>query len=261
MISVLTLLGAVVVYVAVLWLLRAPAALDPSGMRKILALAMCASAVVLLSLLRLAIFLPFGAREPVRGILLAETSLICACALVMGGYAAIAIRVYYQERHEAEDRRTLLNGFLGATGLLLFLLAMAAVVPIRTRHPWAVNEAITVGNLRAINAAEVGYARVYNSSYSPTLDALGPKPKGSQPTAAAADLIDGILSSGKKSGYTFTYLPGALAQSGRVSAYKISARPIEFGKTGIRSFFADESGSIRFTPEDRAATSKDPPIE
>ena len=40
-----------------------------------------------------------------------------------------------------------------------------------------------------------------------------------------------------------------------------TARPVAPGKTGYRSFFADETGVIRATSEDRAANVSDPPIE
>jgi len=40
-----------------------------------------------------------------------------------------------------------------------------------------------------------------------------------------------------------------------------TARPVERGRTGYRSFFADQTGVIRATSEDRAANVSDPPIE
>jgi serine/threonine protein kinase len=41
-------------------------------------------------------------------------------------------------------------------------------------------------------------------------------------------------------------------------AYIVQARPIAYPYTGKRSFFVDESGAIRATAENRAATAKDP---
>ena len=44
------------------------------------------------------------------------------------------------------------------------------------------------------------------------------------------------------------------------TGFHINARPTRYGVTGLRSYFADQTGSIRATPLDRAATSNDPPI-
>lgn len=64
-----------------------------------------------------------------------------------------------------------------------------------------------------------------------------------------------------RSGYRFTYTPGKVDTYGRVNTFTVSARPVKYGATGRRSFFVDESGWIRFTTEDRAATAADPPLQ
>ena len=72
---------------------------------------------------------------------------------------------------------------------------------------------------------------------------------------SASKLIASVLASGTKDGYTFTVSTG----TGNAT-YTIDARPITYGETGTRSFFADETGVIRYTTEDRPATSEDPPL-
>lgn len=54
-------------------------------------------------------------------------------------------------------------------------------------------------------------------------------------------------------GYRMEYMPGP-EEGGGVSTYVLLARPSQFG---YRNFWANESGSIRWTREDRAATGQD----
>ena len=58
-------------------------------------------------------------------------------------------------------------------------------------------------------------------------------------------MIDSALVSGTKSGYAFTYTPGATGVSGNVLSYSITANPTSPGITGRRGFFTDQSGVIR----------------
>jgi hypothetical protein len=59
-------------------------------------------------------------------------------------------------------------------------------------------------------------------------------------------------------GYKFEY---TLLSSGADGSFSITATPTEFGKTGFKSFFVDESGVIRFTKQDRPASAEDDPIQ
>src|SRR6185437_10826154 len=42
---------------------------------------------------------------------------------------------------------------------------------------------------------------------------------------------------------------------------QITASPVEFGRSGRRNFFIDESAIIRVTSEDRPATERDDPLQ
>ncbi len=121
----------------------------------------------------------------------------------------------------------------------------------------AANQARAVGALRTVNTAAVYYASMYNVGYPKSLAAMG-EGEGA-PNQEHAGLIDKTLASGKKSGYIFTYRPGPLV-NGRIDTYTVVARPMQYGKTGIRSFFTDQSGVIRVTNENREPTAGDPPI-
>lgn len=57
-------------------------------------------------------------------------------------------------------------------------------------------------------------------------------------------------------GYAFHYVAGG----GEHGGYSITARPTEYGKTGTRSFYVDESAVVRSTIENREANASDPPL-
>lgn len=63
-------------------------------------------------------------------------------------------------------------------------------------------------------------------------------------------------------GYEFQY---RLISSGSGETWQeqftITATPVQFGKTGRRRFYADESGTIRFTNEDRSANVSDDELD
>lgn len=154
------------------------------------------------------------------------------------------------------------RGSTAATGLgwSLFLLLAAVACPGLQRSQLAANYATAVGTLRTIHTAETTYAETYKRGYSASLGLLGPPPSGGAATASAADLIPSEVAGGKKSGYIFDYKPGPADASGNIKTFTVSARPIQFGSTGCRTFFTDESGVIRQSNENRAPTAKDPAI-
>ncbi len=121
------------------------------------------------------------------------------------------------------------------------------------------DESAAVGALRTINTAEAVYANTYNAGYSPTLKVLGPPPKGGQPSATAADLVDNSLTGGKKHGYTFTYKAGPPDSMGHIDTYAVTARPIRW-RRGLKNFYTDQTGVIRWTLNSRQANTLDPAI-
>jgi len=56
--------------------------------------------------------------------------------------------------------------------------------------------------------------------------------------------------------YDFTYRP-ANETGGDYKGFQIEARPKEYGKEAVRSYFVVESGTVRATPYDRAANPGD----
>jgi len=113
-------------------------------------------------------------------------------------------------------------------------------------------EALCVGNLRTLNTAQATYwGGDPQKGYARSLKLLGPK---------GEDIIDSRLASGSTGGYRFLLKPGP-PEKGVVRHYAISARPLKILIKGQRSFLTDETGVIRFTEENRPATTSDSPIQ
>ncbi len=132
----------------------------------------------------------------------------------------------------------------------------------RLRHSSSfANEASAVGALRTYNTAFITYAGTYPEvGFPPNLDVLGYEGPGTEVSSNHSGLVDSSLSTPpyERSGYRFTYRPGG---GSPLEEYTLVARPIEFGATGKRSFFTDQSGVIRYTAEDREPTAQDKPLQ
>jgi len=106
------------------------------------------------------------------------------------------------------------------------------------------NESSAISAVRDIVVAQLTYsATTPGGNYAPDLSTL-----------EQSQVIDSITASGTQHGYTFTTTTG---DDG--STFTVNANPVVHGILGGRYFlFADESGYIRYTKEDRAATAGDP---
>jgi type IV pilus assembly protein PilA len=123
----------------------------------------------------------------------------------------------------------------------IILIIAAIAIPNLLRSKMAANEASAVSSLRTLNTAAVTYSATYGIGYPSNLASLAP---AAAATSAAADLIDNVLSTGTKSGYSFTFT-GAAAVGGVVQAYTATGQPTTANTTGIRYFFTDQSAVIR----------------
>ena len=200
--------------------------------------------------------------------------LLAVAALVMMAWVASAVVALRTAGAEPKAIRlvgpTLLHGFVY---LAVPLLGSAIVLPSLVRSPIAANQAATVGSLRTINTAMVTYDSTYLHGFAPSLAALGPPPPSApgapaavaSPSCLGADLIDDVLAAGGKNGYVFQLTVGPSTGKDSqgcpmgIQTYSISARPIS-RKTGLNSYFTDQTGVIRETTEERPATVKDKPI-
>lgn len=138
-------------------------------------------------------------------------------------------------------------GSLVGVGIIVFML------PSLLERERPHYEASGVGSLRTIYTAQVSYAQAHpEKGFAPSLAVLGPD---------GSDLIDSVLASGTKSAYAFVLVPEPPDSQGRIRHYVVTARPQRYQRNGTHNFFADESGVIRFTVEDRPATANDPVLQ
>jgi type IV pilus assembly protein PilA len=140
----------------------------------------------------------------------------------------------------------------------IILIIAAIAIPNLLRSRIAANQASAVGSCRTLNTAEITYATTYNVGFTVTMGYLSPPTTaGANPTSTAAGLIDSILGAGNKSGYKFTYSPGASDSTGRVNTYMILAVPIT-SSTGTNYYYTDQSGVIRQNSTTTAASTDSP---
>jgi len=166
---------------------------------------------------------------------------------------------------------------LGYTGVAIIpvMIIAAIAIPNLIRARLAANEASAVASLRTINVAAIRYEAAYSNGFPPSMDTLGAAEAGGPATCDRARLIDPALAAGLKTGYAFAYLPRpmvfqarpalspeAIAKGCTVSGgtgYTVTAYPVTRGSTGMRSFFTDETGIIRYATTG-PATSFSPPL-
>ncbi len=101
-----------------------------------------------------------------------------------------------------------------------------------------------ISSMRNVVTSQITYSETIGGrTYADSLDLL-----------YSSNLIDSVLASGTKEGYTVTVSTGA-----GNATFTIYATPITYDG-GSRSFFSDETGYIRYTTEDRPATVEDKPL-
>ncbi len=147
----------------------------------------------------------------------------------------------------------------GVIARLLFLavLVMAGLMYMMDRaareSKGTSPEQYAISSMRNVVTSQVTYSEtIGDGTYADSLDSL-----------YASNLIDSVLASGTKEGYTVTVSTGAGNDS-----FAVYASPITYDeptnhrsrRSSTRSFYTDETGVIRYTPEDRPATVEDTPL-
>lgn len=127
----------------------------------------------------------------------------------------------------------------------IILIIAAIAIPNLMRSKIAANEASAVGSMRTINTAQVTYSSAWGTGYALALANLGSVGACGGATAAGACLIDPILSTGTKSGYTFK-TAGTLLNGTVYNGFEANGTPVAVGQTGQRAFCSDQSGVIQF---------------
>ncbi|MGB0036717.1 MAG: type II secretion system protein [Candidatus Acidiferrales bacterium] len=152
-------------------------------------------------------------------------------------------------------------------GIILVLVAIAVPNILAARR--AANEACAVSAMRLINTSAANYWTSYGNGFPPTLAAMGTAAAGDTvPTCDEALMMDEVLTTGTKSGYTFAYTVGtvnAIPVQGCANpgggTYTLVATPQQVGGTGQRMFYTDQTGVIRYDVSGAGAGPNSQPME
>jgi type IV pilus assembly protein PilA len=132
--------------------------------------------------------------------------------------------------------------------LILMLMAIPTIGSLTKKG----NETSAINSVQTVTKAEIQYQSSYPANgFACTLAALGGDPNSGPPTPAAAQILQGDITSGYKSGYVFTITCNSkvtINGTDRSNGYTITAVPQTVGKSGDRSFCSDQFGSIKYDP-------------
>jgi len=145
-------------------------------------------------------------------------------------------------------------------GVIAIIAAIALPQILRARI--TTNETNAIAGLRTISSAETQF------QVGSFVDADGDNVGDFAPLNGATSLanpapgtepfVDEDLATGTKSGYVYVIIVDNAGAGDE--AFTCTARPVTYGRTGVRSFFLDESGVIRHETANVAATVDSPAL-
>ena len=91
-----------------------------------------------------------------------------------------------------------------------------------------------------------------------TIEKLASPSRGA-PGPEAAGLLEPDLVKGMKNGYIFRYVVAGASNLGAPAKYELSATPLQYGRTGRRSFFRDSNGGLHAADRQGAVGSESDP--
>lgn len=121
----------------------------------------------------------------------------------------------------------------------------------------ASEENAILGVKRIADAVEL-YRRTY-TRIPDTLEKLAAPAQGPAGPNAAG-VLDADLARGAQEGYVFRYVLASASETGAPAKYEISATPVRYGATGLRSFFRDTAGRLHAADHHGAVGSDADPV-
>lgn len=166
--------------------------------------------------------------------------------------------IFMKRTHSFRNNRRTAPGPNGFTLMELLivisiiLILMLVAIPTAGKIRKHANELSAQKSLQTIQEAESMYESTYpTSGYACTLPALAGDPNSGPPSATAAQVINGELATGIKSGYIFNITnctKVSINNTDRITSYTATAVPATLGKTGDRGFCLDSGGAMKADP-------------
>jgi type IV pilus assembly protein PilA len=126
----------------------------------------------------------------------------------------------------------------------VILIIAAIAIPNYISSKMRANESSAAQNIRNITTSELIYSTTYGIGFSVALSDL--QENNSITDQTHAGLIDQVLASGTKSGYTYVYTVLTYDILGNPSTYSLTAAPKSPGSSGQKYFYSDQSSVIRY---------------
>ncbi len=140
------------------------------------------------------------------------------------------------------DRGFSLIELLIVVAIILIIAAIA--IPNLLRARIAANESSAASSVRTIASAEIAYGAAYPTVGYTTLASLGGAAP-CVPSTVTACIIDNVLASGSKSGYTLNGLGfGGVPNT----TFVTGAAPVNYNVTGVRDFCVTTDGVVHVNP-------------
>ena len=136
--------------------------------------------------------------------------------------------------------------------IAIILVILAIAIPKANTVMMSGREMATIREIQTIHQAETQYYSQFGK-YAVNLAQLGPPQSGS-PGPEGADLIPNNLAQGKHNGHVFTVVASP-------TGYAVSVIPEQFGSSGRRTFYSDQTLVIRNNWSQEPATPESPEIQ
>ena len=125
----------------------------------------------------------------------------------------------------------------------IILIIAAIAIPNLLKSRMAANESSAVGSVRTLNTAQVTYQTGCPATgFAGAIISLNT----GGGCLAGVGIIDNVLSTGTKSGYTFVIVSPGTTGGAAGTTYDTNAAPVTLNVTGVRYFYSNESGVIRY---------------
>jgi type IV pilus assembly protein PilA len=132
--------------------------------------------------------------------------------------------------------------------IILMLIAIPNFISMKAQA----DETSAIQSLRAIYQAQIQYQTNFpTNGFACALPALGGNASAGPPSATGAQVLQGDLATGQKSGYTFSIVnctKVTVNNQDMYTSYEATAVPQSIGKSGHRGFCIDQAGEIKADP-------------